>query len=141
MTTRELVQAEFETWNAKDLDRWLNLHVDTPRMVAPGGVVLDGRDGARAFWHGYQDAFPDNRVILHLLVDHEDHAAVEATFDGTHSCTLEGADGSRIGATGRHVSVPFVSVYRCAGDRISSHRLYFDQLELLDQLGVVSPAA
>ena len=138
MDIRKLVEAEFETWNAKDIDRWLDLYAEAPRMIAPGGVVLDGREGARLFWHGYRDAFPDNHVHLQLLVDRDDDAVVEATFEGTHTAVLAGADGTRIEPTGSHVSVPFVSIYRTEGGRISTHRLYFDQIELLGQLGVMS---
>ncbi|WP_018332600.1 ester cyclase [Actinomycetospora chiangmaiensis] len=141
MSNRDLVHAEFETWNLKDLDGWLGLYTDAPRMIAPGGLVLDGLDGARTFWHGFQDAFPDNRVLLHRLIEGADATAVEATFEGTHTGVLEGADGTRTEATGSHVSVPFASVYRCEHDRISGHRLYYDQLELLGQLGVMNAPA
>jgi predicted ester cyclase len=141
MSIKNVVDAEFETWNVKDLHGWLGLHANTAHLVAPGGVVLDGLDGARTFWHGFQDAFPDNRVLLHRLIDGGDDAAVEATFEGTHTGVLAGADGTCIEATGSRVSVPFVSVYRCEHGRISGHRLYFDQLELLGQLGVMNAPA
>jgi ketosteroid isomerase-like protein len=40
-------------------------------------------------------------------------------------------------ATGRSVTLPFVMIYRTNGESITGMRLYFDQMELLTQLGVI----
>jgi hypothetical protein len=56
-------------------------------------------------------------------------------FEGTHTATLN-APGGSIPATGRRITVPFVSVLGVAGDRFTSIAVYFDQMELLTQLGL-----
>ena len=51
-------------------------------------------------------------------------------------------NGQVIPATGRSLSVPYADVFEVEGDRITSDRLYFDQVELLTQLGLMpDPAA
>ncbi|MGH7488535.1 MAG: hypothetical protein ACREMY_23495 [bacterium] len=46
------------------------------------------------------------------------------------------APGGSIPATGRRVTIPLVSVLGVAGDRFTSIAVYFDQMEVLTQLGL-----
>ena len=62
----------------------------------------------------------------------------EAVFEGTHTATLSGP-GGEVPATGRSVSIPFANVCEISGDRFTDFTLYFDQLELMTQLGVGAP--
>jgi len=38
--------------------------------------------------------------------------------------------------TGRRLAAPYTCVHQLAGDRIATSRFYFDQMDLLDQLGL-----
>ena len=49
-------------------------------------------------------------------------------------------DGAEIPATGRSVDFPFVGVFKVEGGKISSIRLYYDQIEIFTQLGLVPGA-
>jgi carboxymethylenebutenolidase len=40
-------------------------------------------------------------------------------------------------ATGRTVSLPFVTAFQVRGDRITQHHAYWDQMTFLVQLGLV----
>jgi predicted ester cyclase len=60
----------------------------------------------------------------------------ESVFEGTNSGPLPGPDGSEIPATGQRVSAPFSGVYTVQDGKIASTRLYFDQLDMLAQLGL-----
>ena len=60
---------------------------------------------------------------------------LEGVFEGTHTAALN-APGGSIPATGKWVTIPFVWVLRVAGDRFTSFAVYFDQMELLTQLGL-----
>jgi hypothetical protein len=42
-----------------------------------------------------------------------------------------------IPATGHSLRVPYADVFEVEGDRITSDRLYFDQIEFLTQLGII----
>jgi ketosteroid isomerase-like protein len=55
---------------------------------------------------------------------------------GTHTGPLESHDGQSIPATGRRVRLRMADAATVADGVVTSHRFYFDQLELLGQLGL-----
>jgi hypothetical protein len=69
------------------------------------------------------------------IIDGEDVVVLDGVFGGTHTAVLN-APGGSIPATGRCVTIPFVSVLGAAGDRFTSIAVYFDQMQLLAQLGL-----
>jgi predicted ester cyclase len=95
---------------------------------------------ARTFFHIWHDAFPDNQVETARVVDGGDVVVLEAVFEGTHTAALDAPDGS-IPATGRRAAIPFVTVSGVADDRFTSLALYFDQIDLLTQLGLAEASA
>ncbi len=58
-------------------------------------------------------------------------------IEGTHRGPLDNGDGSAVPATGRHVPVPFRMVHRTQGGKLVASRLYYDQVDLLTQLGLM----
>ncbi len=138
--TRGLIERETELWNARDHDGWLAL-VDPHRMEleAPGGLRLTGQDAAGALWATWNEAFPDNRIET-VSVHADDRGGVhEGRFSGTHSGTLHGPAGD-IPATGRPLDARFCGVYEFDQGMMTSFHLYFDQADLVTQLGLM-PAA
>jgi predicted ester cyclase len=136
MAGRELMQQMTERWNAHDEQGWSGLFAEGATVAGPGG--LRGSDAAivSTFFHLWQDAFPDNQVRVVRMVAEGDQGVLEAVFEGTHTETLH-APGGDIEPTGRRVAVPFVNVCAFTGDRYGDFVLYFDQMELLAQLGLV----
>jgi steroid delta-isomerase-like uncharacterized protein len=137
--TRELLEQNIEIWNAKDLARWRGLFADDATLSAPGGVSGTGPETVETFYRLWQEAFPDNRCRIVRIVDGGSNGVVEAVFEGTHTAPLSAPSGD-VPATGRRVSVPFVNVVDVAGDRVTDFALYFDQVELMTQLGLVGAA-
>ena len=80
----------------------------------------------------YSAAFPGYQVTPEDIIVEGDKAAVRATFAGTHKGELMG-----IAPTDKHVSMPFLIVYRIAGGKVVEHWISMDRLELLEQVGVV----
>ena len=62
--------------------------------------------------------------------------AAEGRFIGTHSGVMRTPAGD-VAATGRHVDFRWMSSYEVRGDEPASEHLYFDQAELLGQLGLM----
>jgi len=77
-------------------------------------------------------------VTVRLVVADNDHVVEESVFSGTHDGPLMSQDGSEIPATGRQVSSTFSSVSAVRGDQIVSTHFYFDRLDMLTQLGLMS---
>jgi quinol monooxygenase YgiN len=134
--TRSLIERDIELWNARDREGWLAA-ADLQRLelLAPGGVMLRGREAADTIWTTWQEAFPDNRLSITTIHADDRGGSHEGRFTGTHTGTLRGPAGE-IAPTNRAVDAPFCGVYEFDEGKVTSVHLYWDQMELLTQLGV-----
>ncbi|HZD15193.1 MAG TPA: nuclear transport factor 2 family protein [Pseudonocardiaceae bacterium] len=139
MDTNELIRTGVSDWNRRDKDAFLTNFDPSCEITGPGGLMLRGRDGAELFWHIYQDAFPDNHITVRAIVGTADAATVEAVFEGTHAAALRRVDGSQVVMTGRTARITYAAVHTYRNKQITTLHLYFDQTELLAQLGVGMP--
>jgi predicted ester cyclase len=96
---------------------------------------LTGRDAADAIWNTWQEAFPDNRIEIGMIHADDRGGVNECRFIGTHNGPLRGPAGE-IAATGRTADVPVTGVYEFEEGKVTSLHVYFDQMELLTQLGL-----
>jgi heme-degrading monooxygenase HmoA/predicted ester cyclase len=134
--TRSLIERNIELWNARDREGWLAA-ADLHRLEfeASGGQRLLGREAADTVWAMWHEAFPDNRVGITAIHADDRGGVHEGRFTGTHTGTLRGPAGE-IAATNRTVDSPFCSVYEFEEGKITSVHLFFDQADLLTQLGM-----
>jgi steroid delta-isomerase-like uncharacterized protein len=130
---KTLVRRWFEqVWNkgrAESIDELLS-----ERSVVHGlGTDLQGPAGFKPFHAAYRDAFPDLALqIEHMLAD-DDLVAVHWSATATH-----GGGGLGFAATGKRVSFSGMTLIRVEGNKLIEGWNSFDQLGLLQQLGVVS---
>jgi steroid delta-isomerase-like uncharacterized protein len=130
---KTLVRRWFEqVWNrgrAESIDELLS-----ERSVVHGlGADLRGPAGFKPFHAAYRDAFPDLALqIEHMLAD-DDLVAVHWSATATH-----GGGGLGFAATGKRVSFSGMTLIRVEGNKLIEGWNNFDQLGLLQQLGVVS---
>src|SRR5690348_9336065 len=136
--TRSLIERDIELWNARDREGWLaGMDLHRLEIRAPGGLRLTGREAADTMWNMWNEAFPDGRQEI-IAIHADDRGGVhEGRGIGTHTGTLRGPAGE-IAATGRTAEMPFTGVYEFEEGKITSYHLYFDQAELLSQLGVAA---
>jgi heme-degrading monooxygenase HmoA/limonene-1,2-epoxide hydrolase len=139
--TRSLIERDIELWNARDRDGWMSgLDLHRLDVQASGGMRLTGREAAETFWATYNDAFPDNQVAI-IAIHADDRGGVhEGRATGTHTGPLR-APAGEIAATGRTVDALFSGIYEFEEGKITSFHLYFDQAELLTQLGIAAGSA
>jgi predicted ester cyclase len=104
------------------------------KYEAPGGVRLQGRDAATGYAMSWLKGFPDAKMTVHNEIACGDWVVQEGTFEGTHTGPLDGAGGT-IPATGKKLTGRYVQVGRYASGLTTESRLYFDQVEVLTQLG------
>jgi heme-degrading monooxygenase HmoA/limonene-1,2-epoxide hydrolase len=134
--TRSLIERDTELWNARDREGWLaglDLHRLTVQM--PGVPRLAGREAADTTWDTWQQAFPDNRLET-IAIHADDRGGVhEFQATGTHTGPLRGPAGE-IAPTGRVARMRVCTVYEFEEGKITSMHLYFDQGEMLSQLGL-----
>lgn len=100
------------------------------------GRVWHGRDGARAYYRMWWDAF---RVVPHggrRYVPAPDTLVVETRFKGRHDGPFLG-----IAPTGRTVDIPIAIFVSFADGLMSGERFYWNLGDLMQQIGVAMPYA
>jgi predicted ester cyclase len=128
-----VVERHVEAFNAHDPDAspWS----DDAEFVAPN-ASLSGREEVLGFFGVFWEAFPDGRLEPLGFLAEGSAVAGEGRFIGTHTGVLRGPEGD-VPATGRQVDFRWMSRYETRGDELTSEHLYFDQTELLGQLGLM----
>jgi predicted ester cyclase/quinol monooxygenase YgiN len=136
--TRSLIERDIELWNAKDRAGWLaGLDLHRLELQAPGELRLSGREAADTLWNTFQEAFPDNQLEITAIHADDRGGVHEGRFVGTHTGTLR-APASEIPPTGRKAQTVFCGVYEFEEGKITSFHFYFDQMEMLSQLGITA---
>ena len=136
MDPKELHQRNTDAWNIRDQESFFATYSDDCEVSAPG-FSGKGRQGLQEFWSLWMDAFPDNQALVRLLIAEGDTVVEESLFEGTNSGPLKNPDGSETPATGRRASAPFTGVHTVHDGKIASTRLYYDQVDMLTQLGLM----
>ena len=91
-------------------------------------------DGPKAAFELFKDGFPDLHIAIEDMVAQGDRVAIRWTATGTHTGELMG-----IPATGKKICVTGIDINRIAGGKIVEHWGNFDQMGMMQQLGVVPP--
>ena len=108
------------------LDEVVALDYQQDNPSAPGG-----REGLKSLFARLRQAFPDLAVTIDRLIAEEDWVVAVTRMRGTQRGELPG-----IRPTGRTVDVSSIDLYRVANGKIVEHFGRFDELGMLDQLGV-----
>ena len=105
-------------------------------VETPDEGTLRGREAIGAWLGRFATAFPDGRY--ELVAGHEagSTAIDEGFFVGTHTGPLTGPDGQEIPPTDRKIRLHACDCATVEDGVITSHRFYYDQMALLEQLGL-----
>jgi steroid delta-isomerase-like uncharacterized protein len=128
-----------EAFNAQDAEaRVANLTPDTEAML-PGGLILRGPEQVTQFVRSFWEALPDGKISSENEVAAGDTVVTEGTLSGTHTGAFRSPQGDTP-ASGNRVALRYVSVKQIRDGKVVRERLYFDQLEFLQQIGALPPA-
>lgn len=100
--------------------------------LPPG--ILPGIEGIKQTLGVFRAAFPDFHITLEDLIAEEDKVVARFTAHGTHQGDFQG-----IPPTGKSFTAPGMTYYRIVNGKIAEDHPIFDQLGMLQQLGVVPP--
>jgi steroid delta-isomerase-like uncharacterized protein len=138
---RQVGQRFVEAFNAHDEAAMRELNAENVVFEGPGEVRVKGRDAATEYAMSWLRAFPDGRLVVHNEFADGDWVVQECTFEGTHEDTLSSPNGD-IPATHKRLSGRCVQIFKVEGDAVVDTRLYFDQVQVMTQLGLMpEPAA
>lgn len=135
-----IVTAYVNMWNERDYARIPDLVAESFVMydaAAPAEGVpgpegeVHGRDGLEAFMRGVVTGFPDFELSVLDTVSGDELVMYEADITMTH----EGEFGG-IPPTGRTVEIREMSKCRVEDGAVHEHRVYFDQQEVFERLGL-----
>ncbi len=95
------------------------------------GMEPFNREAEQDLMKAFYSAFPDIQHTIHELIAEGDKVVSRVTLRGTHSGDFQG-----IAPTGKQVTLEFPMIDHIVGGKIQEHRVYYDQLGFLQQLGV-----
>ncbi len=99
-------------------------------LLPPG--TPPGPGGEKGLFYMFYSAFPDFSITMNDLIAEGDKVVARWTFHGTNTGEFQGMP-----ATGRQASFEATNVFRLSGGKIVENWSSFDQLGLMQQLGVI----
>lgn len=124
--------------NTGEWEAYGSIYSEDLLMVAPGFPgPTTGRDVRVKLAKGLVNAFPDARVERLRSFGQGDWACFEVMFAGTHTGPMPGPDGTEIPATNKPVKFPYCMVVKFKDGQCSELYEYYDQLDMLTQLGLM----
>jgi steroid delta-isomerase-like uncharacterized protein len=130
---KTLVQRWFsEVWNEGRADAIDEMLADDA-VIHGLGANLQGPAEFKRFHSAYRNAYPDVTIHIDGLVAEGDMVAVRWSASGTHR-----GDGLGFSATGRRAQFTGMAFVRVKEGKLVEGWNNFDQLGMLQQLGIVS---
>jgi steroid delta-isomerase-like uncharacterized protein len=138
---KAVLERAIDHWNAGDREAWAALYAEDVVYEAPGGQRISGiADLKEKYFDALVNAAPDRVSRDIILYADGEHVVEQARYVGTHTGLLRSPDGMEVPATGKEFDFPFVGIFHVQGGKIRSIRIYYDQIELFTQLGLMPGA-
>ena len=132
----ELALTVIEALNAGDLSQWSQKLADDYTAEHPGVPTLN-KTQSFGYNKRFLIALPDTHFEVHSVCTQGDQVFIHWTASGTHTERLVTVTGRTIPPTRRKASVSGVLLSEVREGKIVRERMYWDQLSLLDQLGIM----
>lgn len=126
---RRLLEEGFNACNMAVFDEML---ADDFTNHDPGQPAAVDREGLKQMWAGLCAAFPDQHTVADDVIAEGDQVVKRATFRGTQTGEFNG-----LPPTGRPVTNKSISIYRIKDGKVKEIYWGYDNLGVLQQLGVI----
>jgi len=137
---RALLDVYVQRYNAGDLDGVIDLYADDAVQKMPDGS-FEGREAIRERLAQELAGFTDVHHTVRSFVEQGDAFCDEWTFAGTHTRPFPLPDGSELPPTGRRIEIEGMELVLVRDGKVILNTLYYDNLAVAVQLGVVPAAA
>ena len=113
-----VAQANYEAFNAHDLDTYSRLRAADFLAEQPGAPAPLNREQNRMFQQAYLTPLPDAHLEVTLMIAKGDYVVAHVIGSGTHTGPLRTPTGSSIPATGKKVALKFCDTYELKDGQI-----------------------
>ncbi|MFX0555541.1 ester cyclase [Maribacter sp. CXY002] len=118
-------------WNEKNMDSLKIITTENFVRKLNGVQIAKGQHEVAAHMNIYFKGFPNTKIIVEDLIFKDNQLFVNWTYTGTHTGTFKD-----VTATGKKVNVSGHSTFKFNKEgKIMQEDVYFNELELLQQLG------
>jgi predicted ester cyclase len=136
---KEISARSLAAFNAHDTKALSAL--DDPNVVSTfpgptGRSEARGREASEAYNQSWFTAFPDARITIRNEVISGDYIVQEGSFEGTNTGTWK-SEVADMPATGKSLNGQYCLIAKVKDGLIVSSNLYFDQVEVMTQLGLL----
>lgn len=129
--TKETVQRGFEVLNERDREAFVDLHTDDA-VLHGFGQEFRGIEEIAANQFAFLEAFPDATLTPGEMIAEGETVAARWTVTGTHENEFQGIE-----PTGESIELSVIGMFQVEDEQVAEVWLSVDQLELMQQLGVV----
>jgi len=136
---RRLAEAHYREMNEKDFSAAGDIFSPDVETIEPGSGSLVGLEACVAHSQAFASAFPDVRMEVVSVTEDHDRVVLESVMAGTNTGPLQTPQGE-LPPTGKSVRLDLCDVYEAEAGRIRRHRIYYDQMGFLAQLGMAPGA-
>ena len=130
-----MVHGHYAALNHGDLDEATAYFDDDVETITPGGT-LHGVAAFRALGEGFLAAVPDMHHDIVRTFEDGDTIVVEGVYSGTQTGPLQSPQGT-IPASGNAFAFPYVDILQAKDGKCVSHRVYWDNVTFLAQIGAI----
>jgi uncharacterized protein (TIGR02246 family) len=139
-SAREVFEKGQKAFNAHDLEGIIEIYSQDAVATGPGGMEFRGHDAIREYTKGWLQGFPDAKLRDTNVIEAGDTIVEEGVFTGTHTGIFPTPMGD-IPPTGKPVEGNYVDIFVIRDGKVVSDHLFFDRLELMEQLGLAPAPA
>ena len=133
---REVTDRLTEAVNHEDLDAVTSCYSPDAVVIAPEGTYK-GRDQIAEYFQAWFTPFSEISADVTTKAAWGDQALDEWSLSCTNTGPLDMPTGETVPATGKRVTVRGVDICTVEDGLIVEHHVYYDQVELLGQLGLL----
>ena len=136
----ELLDTYVELYNAGDLEGVMDLYAEDATQLMPEGL-FEGKDAIRERLARDLAACPDIAWTVESFVEQGDSFSDEWSCVATHTGPFLLPDGTELPPSGRQVALRGMEYVQVRDGKIVVDNLYYDNLAVMSQLGLVPDGA
>lgn len=137
---KAIVDRFWALFESGDFDSMRRLMTADSETTLPGGVRVEGPDQTIGFLQAYREAFPDMRHDAINYIEEGDQIAVQLHITATQTGTFRTPMGD-VPPSGRSLVLDSCDIVKISGGKIASWQVYFDQVAMLSQIGLMPAPA